>query len=285
MTRDGSIIELGSWLNSAPGRYLLEWEQQRLDLAVADAFGFHALQLGLPEITGLRANRMPNRWVANESLQPPAAITLPPSREQASLTQPPPAPVALFCDYDALPFPAASVDLVVMPHTLELARDAHHTLREAERVLVPEGRLLITGFNPASLWGLRQRAGHLKHGLGIARNSSLYLPDGGEFIGYWRLRDWLRLLGFELEGGGFGCYRPPVKSSAWLDRFAWADRLGERWWTVLGAVYVLSAVKRVRGMHLVGRVPRERRHAKAPAAVLNREPVARHEETSIKETV
>jgi uncharacterized protein involved in response to NO len=45
----------------APGRYLLEWEQDALDHAVTDAFGFHALQLGMPELDGLRANRMPHR--------------------------------------------------------------------------------------------------------------------------------------------------------------------------------------------------------------------------------
>src|SRR4028119_462114 len=68
MTREESIIELGTWLQTAPGRYLLDWEQLRLDSAVTDAFGFHALQLGLPELDGLRANRMPYRWGAIDSL-------------------------------------------------------------------------------------------------------------------------------------------------------------------------------------------------------------------------
>ena len=75
--------------------------------------------------------------------------------------------MALYCDFDALPFPQHSVDLVVLPHSLELARDPHQTLREVERVLVPEGRVVIAGFNPASLWGMRQRAGRIKRGMGI----------------------------------------------------------------------------------------------------------------------
>ncbi len=285
MTRDGSIIELGSWLDSAPGRYVLGWEQARLDQAVTDAFGFHALQLGLPEIEGLRANRMPNRWVATEGVLTPRDLGVSAVSASPPPPAPAPAPVSLFCEYDALPFPAASIDLVVMPHTLELARDAHLTLREVERVLVPEGRLVITGFNPASLWGLRQRAGHLKRGVGMARTHGLYLPSAGDPIGYWRLRDWLRLLGFELEGGRFGCYRPPAKSEAWLQRFAWADAVGDRWWPVLGAAYMLTAVKRVRGMRLVGLVPRERRLAKAAAAAVNREPAARQEPQTLEEMV
>ncbi len=274
MTRDESIIELGAWLQTAPGRHLLAWEQDRLDHAVTDAFGFHALQLGLPELNGLRANRMPHRWVASDSLVVPEALAMPPPRDGLSTTQPAEEPVALYCEFDALPFPDHSVDLVVLPHSLELARDPHHTLREVERVLVPEGRVVIAGFNPASLWGLRQRAGHMKQGLGVGRGGGLYLPRAGDFIGYWRLRDWLRLLGFEVEGGRFGCYRPPFTSQRWLDRFAWMDAVGDRWWPVLGSVYFVVAVKRVRGMRLIGLVKSERRKPRAaPAVVANREPV------------
>ncbi len=58
------IISLQHWLGTAPGRYLLDWEQAQLDLAVANLFGFNALQLGLPELQALQANRMPHRWVA-----------------------------------------------------------------------------------------------------------------------------------------------------------------------------------------------------------------------------
>ena len=272
MTREQSIIELGSWLNTAPGRYLLAWEQERLDQAVTDAFGFHALQLGLLEVEGLRANRMPHRWMASDVLYTPQALVSPPPTADGPITtQPGIEPIGLHCEFDALPFPNASIDLVVLPHTMEFARDPHQALREVERVLVPEGRVVIAGFNPASLWGLRQRAGAVRRGMGLGRGQSLYLPSAGEFIGYWRLRDWLRLLSFEVESGRFGCWRPPLHSEAWLQRFEWMDRIGDRWWPVLGAVYFVVAVKRVRGMRLVGLARKEKRmpHA-APAVVVNR---------------
>ena len=107
-----------------------------MDRVVSDVFGFHALQIGLPELDGLRANRMPHRWVALDAGHAP-----PDSTKRA----------AVFAHGDALPFPERSLDLVVLPHTLELARDPHRTLAEVERVLMPEGRLVILGFNPASL--------------------------------------------------------------------------------------------------------------------------------------
>lgn len=262
---------MGRWLRTPAGSYLLGWEQACLDELVSDVFGYHALQLGLAELDGLRANRMPHRWVAADTQHVAEPIELPVHEDGISRLSLHGA-VALHCDFDALPFPADSLDLLVLPHTLELARDPHLTLSEVERVLVPEGRVVIVGLNPASLWGLRQRMARGGERMGIGRHRRSFLPRAGEFLGYWRLRDWLRLLSFEVEAGRFGCWRPPLSSQPWLDRFAWLEGLGARWWPVFGAVYAISAVKRVRGMRLVG-LARDRagkRHVAAPV-VANRQ--------------
>ena len=262
---------MGEWWQSPPGRYLLAWEQTLLDHLVTDAFGFHALQLGLTQLDGLRANRMPHRWLASEDLYEPEPVPLPAVDEALSTLMPMQPGSALHCHFDALPFPSQSLDLVLMPHALELARDPHDTLREVERVLVPEGRLIILGLNPNSLWGLRQRAGQLRQRLGLG--GPLYLPNAGEFLAYSRVRDWMRLLGFEVERARFGCWRPPVASAQWLARMGWMDSAGARAWPFLGAVYAVQAVKRVRGMRLVGLSRRRQtaRAAAAPAVVANRQ--------------
>lgn len=242
------IIGLRDWFATPPGRYLLAWEKTQMDLAVANIFGFHALQLGLPELAGLATNRMPHRWLANDAATTGADF---------------------ITDYSALPFPANSLDLMLLPHSLEVASDPHAALREVERVLVPEGRVVICGFNPVSLWALRQRRARLYRRLGL---SHLFLPDDGKFIGYWRLRDWLGLLGFEVEIGRFGCYRPAISNEKWLQRFNWMDPIGARWWPIFGAVYFLVAVKRVRAMTLLSpawkpaRIP-----ASVPVSVANSE--------------
>src|SRR3954463_3152228 len=186
-----AIIGMQQWFETPPGRYVLAWERAEFDRAVADIFGYHALQLGLPELDTLASNRMPHKWLG--------------LREPQSADPRAPVRPALVTEYSALPFEANSVDLIVLPHSLELAPDPHATLREVERVLVPEGKVVISCLNPASLWGLRQRRAHLYRRLGFGQ---LYLPDAGEFIGYRRLRDWLRLLSFEVESGSFGCWRP-----------------------------------------------------------------------------
>jgi SAM-dependent methyltransferase len=252
MAEAGEIIGLTQWLQTPAGRYLLDWEQRHLEVALADVFGFHALQLGLPELDALRGNRMPHRWIATDA-----------SRSTSGQ------PVHLHCDYDALPFDSASLDLVVLPHTLEIARDPHLALREVDRVLMPEGRVVVVGFNPMSLWGLRQKLGRARSRVLRGGTRPLYLPAAGEFIGFRRLRDWLRLLSFEVEAGRFGCYLPPVASETWMRRFGWMDGAGERWWPPFGAVYFVVAVKRVRGMRLVGLLKNQRPvNARAPAVVV-----------------
>jgi SAM-dependent methyltransferase len=247
-----AIIGMHEWFETPPGRYLLEWERAEFDRAVADIFGYHALQLGLPEVDTLGANRMPYKWLGLREVNGPPAMRRP----------------ALWTEYAALPFEANSLDLVVLPHSLELNPDPHATLREVERVLVPEGRVVISCLNPHSLWGLRQRRAHLYRRAGVGE---LFLPDAGEFISYRRLRDWLRLLNFEVETGNFGCWRPAFATEKWLDRFDWMDRAGERWWPIFGAVYFIVATKRVRGMKLVAKRWKPAKSiATAPVPLANR---------------
>lgn len=255
------IIGFTEWLSTAPGHYLLDWETRQFDEAVGDIFGFHALQLGLGTCPALRANRMPHQWLA---LTAPEKALDRPAPEPGSRTR-----AALLAHPAALPFSDGSLDLVVLPHTLELSEDPHTTLREVERVLVPEGKLVISGLNPASLWGFRQRRARSYRRLGFG---DLFLPDEGDFIGYWRLRDWLRLLSFEVESARFGCYRPALTNPRWLERFAWMDRGGPRWWPIFGAAYFVVAVKRVRGMRLIEPAWKNRpQRAAAPAVAVRRE--------------
>ena len=279
------IISLAQWLHTPAGADLLAWEQQQLDSAVVDIFGFHALQMGMPALQGLRDNRMPHRWLAVDSsdieqletagdaqTSPVTASSLLQSLNHPRTVEPwsqsySVAP-SLACDFDALPLDAQSLDLVVLPHALELAEDPHRALGEVDRVLRPEGHAVILGFNPTSLWGLRQRLGHVRRSVGLGKNKPLFMPRAGEFIGYRRLRDWLRLLSFDVVSARFGCYRPPLTSPVWLERCAWMDRVGERWWPVFGSVYMLVVVKRVRGMRLVGLAPQTKTRKQAVPAVV-----------------
>ena len=213
---------------------MLGWEQAQFDASVADVFGFFALQCGLEQIDCLRENRIGGRILAVGPDDAPEGV----ARPQASRS------VVLVERFEDMPFASQSLDLVVLPHVLEFALDPHQVLREVERILRPEGRVMITGFNPISLWAARQAI--------PGRLLAPFMPREGVFLGQHRLRDWLRLLGFEPQGGGYGCYRPACRTQRWLDRTAALEKAGDWWWPLLGAVHFLCAVKRVRGMRLVG---------------------------------
>ena len=221
------------WLQSPPGRYVLDWEQKCFNQIVADVFGFYAVQVGLPQINTLAENRMPlHALLINSNDRQKHA-------SEFSWHQ-------IEGDANELPFASESIDLLVLPHVLEFAADPHQTLREAERVLRPEGRLVISGFNPASLWGMRQ---YLSRLIG-----NPYLPRDGQFIGLLRIKDWLQLLNFSLDRGHFGCYKLPLNGQAGMARMDFMEPAGNRWWPIFGAVFLVSAIKRQQGIRLIGRV-------------------------------
>ena len=124
-------------------------------------------------------------------------------------------------------------------------------MREVERILIPEGRVIISGFNRASLWGARQKTGRL--------TGQYFLPKEGEFISAARMKDWLKLLNMEVNQADFGCYVPPFETEKWLKRFSFMEKMGHRWWPYFGAVYMVQAIKRVKGMHLIGPVLKRKR--------------------------
>jgi SAM-dependent methyltransferase len=206
---NGGRSSLFGWLSTPQGAYVLDWERGQFDSAVEDVFGFRAVQVGLPEVAFLRQNRIPYRF--SLALEPGAGLAADPLQ---------------------MPLASQSVDLVALPHVLEGHPNPHDVLREAERVLMPEGQVVISGFNPASLWRFRK-------------------PADAKLIGLLRLRDWLRVLGFELNGGKLGCYAPPFREKLWLERFDFMEKAGARWWPIAGGVYVVRAIKRVHGMRVV----------------------------------
>ncbi len=195
----------------------MECEQALFDHSVTDIFGFNAVQLGLAEHDFLRASRMPLRAIVGNE-----------------------AGVKVRLDMDELPFGCSSLDLVLLPHVLEFNAHPHQILREVERVLRPEGNVIISGFNPRSLWGARRILG-----------SQTSFPWRGDFIALSRLKDWLALLGFEVVTGRFACYAPPLTNPNLLNRFNFMEPAGDRWWAVWGGVYFLQAIKHVSGMNLI----------------------------------
>lgn len=213
-----SSDNLNDWLATPLGGYLLAQERAYLDEAVSDIFGFNALQLGLPEIDFLQASRIPYKY----SVAPDG-------------------PAAIQAYFGALPVESQSIDLLILPHVLEFADNPHQILREVDRVMMPEGHVIIVGFNPWSLWGAKRAMTYREK----------EFPWRGHFVSLVRLKDWLALLGFDVSAGKLACYVPPCATQKWIDRFSFMEAAGDRWWGIAGGVYMLQAIKRVHGIRLI----------------------------------
>ena len=207
--------DLKIWYSSGVGGFLLQDLKVHLDALLPRLFGYYALQIGdLDSKTDMfAASRI---------------------RHQIRLDINP-GTIDLLGRADDLPFKQDSLDLILLLHTLDFAQNPHRILREIDRTLIPEGHVLIVGFNSLSLYGLwRMVPGRKRH-----------VPWCGTFYTAARLKDWLSLLGFDtLETRNLG-HRPPVNYAGLQHYLAFVERFGNRFVPYLGGVHVMLAKKKV----------------------------------------
>ena len=156
------------WLATPLGRQLLAGEGELLRGLLDDVFGLEMLQLGC--------------WGVSREL-----LSTSRTRRQTVIAECSGSEVDVVAELDALPVQTATVDAVLLPHTLEFTADPHAIVREADRVLTGEGQLIVLGFRPLSLWGLR-----------AAASRQGFPPGLKQILSVGRVRDWLSLLGYEV---------------------------------------------------------------------------------------
>jgi len=212
------------YMENAAGQLLYREEAAQLQEVLPGLFGYHLLQIGCFGTTDLLdASRINHRMIMtgnipHESIKP-----------------------VLLGNADALPLASESLDVVVVPHTLDYEANPHGILREIDRVLIPEGHVVILGFNPFSLFGLwRLFAGWRKRP-----------PWCGRFMTSFRVRDWLSLLGFDIVSSRCLFYRPPLNHAGIMEKIRFVEH-GGRLLRPLGAVYMIVARKRVSTLTPIG---------------------------------
>jgi len=233
------MLQPHEWFDAPLGRHVLDAERPSVDAALAEAFGFVLLQVGA--------------WGA------PGAVLGTHRIPRVVFADPQGAAGGVRCEAHALPFAADSIDAVVLAHALERSPNPHEVLREAERVLAAEGHLVVLGFEPWSLWGLRRHVGPAR-----------FPFDVPHCIGETRLRDWLSLLGLRTVAVHRLLHGYPFESAGGLRRARFLERVGARAWPRFGGGYVLLARKQ-RQVVTPLRIGRERSVPRFGAAA----PVAR----------
>ncbi len=237
---------LRSWFAQTPGRILGASEQVLLEELLSTMFGYHILQLGYLgwKTDPLASSRIRNHVVVDDDIG-------------ANGTW-----VRIYASVSALPIATDSIDAVVLAHALEFEDEPHQVLREVERILIPEGRLIVISFNPWSLCGLWQ----------LLYRRSGRVPWCGNFFSQVRLRDWLALLGFEIEANHGLLFRPPMQNATIMEKLKFVEQLGNKWWPIMAGVNVTVARKRVSTLTPIKPRWRPRRSLKAAGVA---EPSAR----------
>ncbi|HSN18458.1 MAG TPA: methyltransferase domain-containing protein [Gammaproteobacteria bacterium] len=218
--------DVQAWWQTKTAAYLLRQERIALGETLPTLFGYYLVQSGSwgPPGVLLEASTIRTKVIVAEHAE---------------------AGCGLLGDPSYLPLASDSVDVVLLPHTLERVEEPEKVLREAERVLHGEGHVVVLGFHPLGPWGIGRYIG-VRHAW------------NGRFLSLWRLRIWLKVLGFEIEEVQQMLFRPPWRSKGMLLRSAFLDRL--RWRQTAGA-YMVVARKRVFSM-----TPLRRVRTRPPAA-------------------
>jgi SAM-dependent methyltransferase len=214
-TESKGFANIDDWYLSETGQYLFAEMEEKLSPLLATSFGYYSLQIGC---TGLAADlqrscRVKHKFTL-DNLDTAAQIHANPSM---------------------LPVASDSVDLVILMHHLSNTSEPHAVLREVFRILIPEGKLVIIDFNPASLWGLRH----------FFQSWLEHVPFRGHFYTAKRIDDWMRLLGFDQYRHFRVGYLPPIQKTSVTRRLSWLEKGTRKWLSMCGAVNLLVYSKNI----------------------------------------
>lgn len=211
------------WYDTPLGKFLATEEFQQLDAVICNLFGYHLVQVGKAGWgNSFGGTRVPHCVIVDQDYDQELENTLMSGARIGGVP-------------DALPIASDMVDVVTLPHVLEFVKDPHQVLREVDRILIPEGHVVILGYNPLSFWYFARVL------LGWRRHP----PWCGRFFSVARIKDWLSLLGFDIAYTRFFFYRPPVQHMGIIHRLAFVERLGNRLWPIFGGLYIVVAKKKV----------------------------------------
>lgn len=233
--------KLSNWFRSPLGKHVFAAEEEEMQDILPNMFGYHILQYGYSaESDYLSSSRIKDKTI----------LFLDETEVSSDIN-------AVYTSAEDLPVATDSIDVIVLPHILEYSKDAHKLLREMDRALIGDGRVVIIGINPISLWGLWH----------------LFLcwwgemPWSGKLFPITKLKDWLSLLDFEIEKTKCFFFSPPLRNEKFLKKFVPLERLGRYCWPILGGIYIVVAKKRVVPLNPIKMQWRSKRKIMNPGVV------------------
>ncbi len=221
---DASWKQLQRWYNTPLGNFVFDLEMVHIHSVLRHLAGYYAVQLSGAYQRNLLADSLlryhffgicSNKWLHH-------------------------AENTFYYDGIHLPLKSESVDLVLLPHTLDISTQQHSILKEVARIVRGYGYVIILGFNPMSLWRIKQLMGFSK--------KNQYLSDS-YFIHYKQLMDWLRMQNLNPVVFQPYFFVPPVNQANILQRLRFIEKIGERYWPIFTSGYLLLARKETTPVH------------------------------------
>ncbi len=206
--------QLQGWYITPAGQILYKELQAKLEQLLPSLFGYHALQIGgLSEELDL---------LSSSTIGQKIYMTL--DTKQGNVAANP----------LALPFSQDTLDLIVLPHTLDFSPEPHQVLREIHRVLISEGHLVMIGFNPISMMGFSK----------LIFMRSQRAPWAGHFYTARRIKDWLSLLDFKVMSIEHVGMRPPIQNLRFQQRMQFISKAERVGFGSFGGLQIFVAKKR-----------------------------------------
>jgi SAM-dependent methyltransferase len=207
------------WLGHFPGESVLTAEKKFLPHLLAQYYGNQALLIGTPrQHVLLKSCDIPNQYLLTPLLS---------HGHHGNIR-------TIESELHELPVASGSIDLVVLPHILEQIDNPRQLLSEACRIIKPEGHIIICGFNPHSLWGLKK--------LWVKNDAA---PWSGNFINASSIKKWLGFADFELMKQSTLLFRPPVNNESVFNKLKFLEWFGRKSHIPFGGVYTLVAQAKV----------------------------------------
>jgi len=200
------LTPITDWQQLSNGQHLKVQTQQRVNDVIAQCFGYHLLKLGQLS-TQLQTDKCPINHQIN-------------CAEHGD-------DLGIRSDLHHLPFQDSTIDLCILVHELDFSSDPHQLLREIDRVLTLDGTLIISGYNPYSIFGCRTLLSRQN-----THTARLFSPN--------RVIDWLHLLGFEIKQKQHFDYISPHPKSP-LSKLI--ENIGQRYLSFFCSVYFIVAKK------------------------------------------
>lgn len=221
--------DIDEWFQGSVGQRLLKAEKAKLDRIMPEMYGYHLMQLSAVGNTVSNTIELSRQSPVTHHFSLGVRKVSVKGEEQQA---------AAFAEFEQLPIDSECIDVALLHHALEYSTKPHQLLREAARTVIPNGYIIVVGFNTWSFSTSKRQIGRL-----FSQNAQRRFHN----LRRSRVLDWLQLLDFEPALLEYGDHGWPIKQEYGRKIEACINHLFPIW----GSFYVVVARKCITPMTVI----------------------------------